>query len=124
MMRILRSKDCGNSPKNQLVENLAVALSTGDRRTVSELVTDDVRWSIVGADVFHGREAALQELERVNGDSIVELTVEHVVTHGKSGAVNGTIKYRSRTRAFCDVFEFGNAKGTSVSQITSYRIDV
>jgi hypothetical protein len=122
MTKIVRSKDCGNSPKNQLVENLAVALATGDRRTAASLVTDDVQWNIVGGEVLSGRETVLRALLDVNGKAIVQLTVLHVVTHGKAGAVNGTVQFRDTEQGFCDVFEFSNAKATNVSQITSYRI--
>lgn len=124
MTKVVRSNDCGNYPKNQLVENLAVALSTGDHRTVSELVTDDVQWSIVGGETLQGREAVLQALPQVAAAPVVTLTVLHVVTHGKSGAVNGTVQHRTGSVGFCDVFEFSNTRGTSVSRITSYRIKV
>lgn len=123
MTKIVRSRDCGNSPKNLLIENLAVALVTGDRRTAASLLTADVQWNIVGGKVLSGREAVLQELEDVNSKSIVQLTVWHAVTHGKAGAVNGLVQFRETTQGFCDVFEFSSAKGTSVSQITSYRIN-
>lgn len=123
MTKIERSEMCGNSPKNQRVEDLAVALATADRRVVSELVTNEAQWRIVGGGVVRGREAILQALEMINGDSFVKMIVEHVLTHGKSGAVNGTICYQAKTRSFCDIFEFSNAKGTAVSQITSYQID-
>jgi hypothetical protein len=123
MTRVVRSKDCGNSPKNQLVEDLAVALSTGDRGTVARLVTDDAQWRVIGGNTLRGREAVLQAIEHVDRGSIVMLTVWHVITHGKSGAVNGTIQNADGTREFCDVFEFESAKGTSISQVTSYRID-
>jgi len=123
MTKITRSKACGNSPKNQLVENLSVALLTGDVRTVSYLVSDDVEWRRVGGDVIRGRQALLQSVQRGNGASIVRLTVEHVVTHGRSGAVDGTIQYRGKASGFCDVFEFGNTKGTTVDRITTYRVD-
>lgn len=123
MTKVVRSKDCGNSPKNQLAENLAVALWTGDLRTVADLVTDDVQWSVVGGEALHGREAVLRALPDVNGAPVATLTVSHVVTHGRAAAVDGTVQYRGGTRGFCDVFEFGSAKGTSVSRIISYRID-
>lgn len=123
MTKIERSKDCGNSPKNQLVEDLAVALALGDRHAVAHLLTTDAFWRIVGGKAFRGREAVLQALEHRDGDSIEKLIILHVVSHGKSGAVDGTIQYRDAERGFCHVFEFGNAKGTSVSAIISYQID-
>jgi hypothetical protein len=121
-MKVVRSKDCGNSPKNQLVENLAVALATGDTATATKLVTDDVEWSIVGAEELHGRDAIVVVLERA-GTKGSKLTVAHVLSHGKVGAVNGVVEHKSRVTHFCDMFEFANAKGTSIARITSYRIE-
>jgi hypothetical protein len=37
---------------------------------------------------------------------------------------DGTLKLKNgETRAFCDVYEFSGAKGTSVKEITSYAIE-
>jgi hypothetical protein len=69
MVKINVSQDCGNSPKNKLVQ---------------------------------------------------QLTIEHVVTHGRAGTLNGSIILMDgTTRAFCDVHEFSGAKGTHVKAITS-----
>jgi hypothetical protein len=122
MTKIVRSKDCGNSPKNRLAENLAVALLAGDDKTVTELTTDDVEWIMVGGEILHGRGAVLRALPKVVG-APVTLTVSHVMTHGKSGAVDGTVLHRAGSARFCEVFEFSNAKGTRVNRIISYRID-
>jgi hypothetical protein len=52
------------------------------------------------------------------------LTICHVVTHGKAGAVNGAIQFEGGpSREFCDVYGFTNAKGTCVQAITSYVVD-
>jgi hypothetical protein len=65
--------------------------------------------------------------EKVRAQETAEaktVTIHHVVTHGKAGAVNGTMKLKDgRSRQFCDVHEFTNAKGTSVRAITSYVIE-
>lgn len=122
MTEIIRSQDCGNSPKNQLVENLSIALLTNELKNQSDLVTEDVKWNKVGGKSLHGREVILNELDTISGHSILKLIVVHAITHGKSGAVNGEVQYESSTEGFCFVFEFANAKGKSVRQITSYHI--
>ena len=93
MTKIMRSKDRGNSPKNQLVENLAIALAMSDVRTIADLVADDVQWNIVGGKVFHGRETVLQVLEQMKDDSILVLTVCHVITHGNLAILKIQIIY-------------------------------
>ncbi len=124
MTRIVRSGNCRNSPKNQLVEDLAVALLTGDRQAVSGLVTDDVQWTTVGGEAVQGRQALGDSLQGVEPAGIEELVVLHVVTHGKSGAVDGTIVDGGRQQGFCHVFDFANTRGSTVQRITSYRISV
>lgn len=122
MPTIERSDDCGNSPKNKLVEDLAVALLTRDTKVVSDLVTNDVEWSVAGGKTITGREAVLGSLDTVNEPVIEELVVFHAVTHGKAGAVNGKVRARSGSADFCHVFEFSSAKGTAVKGITSFLI--
>ena len=121
-MEIKRSQDCGNSPKNQLVENLTIALLTGKLQTQSEIVTDDSEWTIVGGKSLSGRKAMLVEMEAVRGRSILKLSIDHAITHGKAGAVNGEGQYESSKEGFCFVFEFANIKGTTLRQITSYQL--
>ena len=124
MTRVIAAEDCGNSPKNLFVASLATAFAKGDTRFILGSVTDDIRWQIVGQQLVQGKEAFAEALQRMTCDKVAELTLGHVVTHGKAGAVNGTQKLEGgRTRAFCEVYEFSGAKGTRVSAITSYVIE-
>ena len=52
MTEVERSGDCGNSPKNKLLEDLSVALYTSDAEFVLDRVTDDIQWNIVGEEVI------------------------------------------------------------------------
>lgn len=124
MSTVVRSGDCGNSPKNQLVENLAVALSMADGGVVSDLVSDDAHWTLVGGGAWHGRDAILRRLEQGDSTPVVRLTVAHVVSHGNSGAADGVVEREDLRSAFCHVFEFTSARGTSVSAITTYEVDL
>jgi hypothetical protein len=47
MAEIIRSTDCGNSPKNKFVENLEVAFAQRDTDFLLDSVADDVHWNIV-----------------------------------------------------------------------------
>lgn len=121
-MEIVRINDCGNSPKNQLVESLTIALLTGALQIQSDIVTEDAQWNIVGGKVLYGREAILAEMETIHSSSILKLSVEHAISHGKAGAVNGEIQYETAKEGFCFFFEFASIKGTSICQITSYQL--
>jgi hypothetical protein len=124
MTKISGSGDCGNSPKNQLLEKLAIALVLGDPAAL-ELLSADVVWQQVGQAEQRGHDAVRQHLTQRASEPIAELQIEHVVNHGKAGAVNGSVRYAdTRCLMFCHMFEFSNTKGTAVKQIRSYLIEI
>lgn len=124
MTRIIIGEDCGNSPKNIFVQDLTIAFAKGDSKFLLDNVTDDIRWNKVGDELVEGKYKFAEALKNLKENKAVQLTVQHVATHGKAGAVNGRIILRNgRTRAFCDVYEFSNAKGTAIKEITSYIIE-
>jgi hypothetical protein len=120
MTIIQKSSDCGNSPKNRLLQELTIAMARGDTQRVRELVSDDVHWLAIGRQPVHGVDAFCKWISRYGAAS--RLTIEHVVSHGRSGAVNGVVSFGEKSRAFCHMYEFASAKGTSVKSLTSYTI--
>lgn len=124
MIKIARSKDCGNSPKNKFVEDVEIAFATRDLEFLLDSVTDDIHWHIVGGSSVRGRDAFAEAIKsNPQNTQVTEITIHHVMTHGKAGAVNGTVMDgKGRTFDFCSVYEFSNAKGTSIREITSYII--
>ena len=124
MPRIVASEDCGNSPKNAFVEKLSIALALGDSAVVLEAVSEDIRWDRIGKPPLQGKEALALALGQVASQPLDDLVILHAISHGRDGAVNGTIKLRNGgKRAFCHVIEFSSAKGASVRLITSYFVD-
>jgi len=124
-MTVIRGgEDCGNSPKNIFLRDLTIAFARGDAKDILDRVTEDILWNFAGRRTIRGKQDFAAALEQMKNDPVVEITIRHVVSHGKAGAVNGTRKLESGTNtAFCDVYEFSSAKGTSVREITSYVIE-
>lgn len=48
MTKIKRSGMCGNSPKNQLVEELAIALILGDKSNLNQWLTEQASIRLIG----------------------------------------------------------------------------
>jgi hypothetical protein len=125
MTRVIISEDCSNSPKNIFAQNLTIAFAKNDAKFILGSVTDDICWNIIGENTIQGKDDLSKALERMDKNKAMELTINHVMTHGKAGAVNGTLKLKNGImRAFCDVYEFSGAKGTNVKEITSYVIEI
>lgn len=124
MTRVIIGEDCGNSPKNIFVQEITIALAKGDVKSVLNSVTEDIRWSIVGDRVLQGTEQFVEALQEKKNEKVVELKIQHIATHGKTGAVDGTLKFKNKSHAFCHMYEFNNAKGNAVKEITSYIIKI
>jgi hypothetical protein len=122
MTKIQLSEDCGNSPKNQLLQALTVAIARADSEQILSHVTKEVQWSPVGRKPILGSQSVVDALVRMG--PATSLQVGHVVSHGRSGAVDGIVAFGAKKRAFCHVYEFASAKGSQVSGITTYSIAI
>lgn len=123
-MRIQRSGDCNNSPKNILLEELTVALLGGDAARATALTAPSVRWRVPGATAVEGQAALAQMVKRSKSTATSTLTIHHVVSHGRAGAVTVSLRPgRGPAAELCLFFTFANAKGTSVDSIVTYRAD-
>ena len=121
-MKVQRSGDCGNSPKNVFAEEVTIAIAKRDTRFLRAKLTDDVRWNVVGARIVDGKQAFCDALA-MQSDAVTKLVINHVVSHGRAAAVNGVAEdAEGGSIDFCNVYEFGNAKGNSLKSITAYAV--
>lgn len=125
MAKLIVGEDCGNSPKNIFLKDLTAAFAKRDSKYILAHATEDIRWNIVGDGSIRGKDGFADALKQLKSTKVKVVTIHHIATHGKSGFVNGTIQWKNgRTSAFCDVYEFSNAKGIAVKEIASYVIEV
>jgi len=119
-MKVIRSSDCGNSPKQKLLEDMSVALAGADAGLIDSLAVPELVWLHVGKKPVEGQDAVLSAI-RKSGPA-TEVAIERVVSHGRAGAVNGIITRGSKRAAFCHMFEFNNTKCTYVKSISTYSV--
>lgn len=116
-MKINGSRDCGNSPKNRIVQDIAVALEAGNLPETG--IDGSTVWHRADGRKLEGAESLRSALDEVlPAESI---TVSHAISHGKAGAANGvSVLAGGRTRRFCHVVEFTSVKATTIAEIDSY----
>ncbi|ALS99894.1 nuclear transport factor 2 family protein [Lacimicrobium alkaliphilum] len=117
MSQVSRSADCGNSPKNKMVEDIAIALETRDTDFLRSILDPEVMWNYVGGTVTTSAAILVQVGEL---DKPTSLTVDHVISHGKTGAVNGYTRKGKSEQRFCHVIEFTSVKCNRIRRIESY----
>jgi hypothetical protein len=122
-MRIIKSDDCGNSPKTKSIQEIEIAFAKGDSQFLLARVTPDIQWCIVGAKQIEGMDALREMLGAVHRSPVTQIAIRHAFTHGKAGCVNGVRQHKDgKTYDFSTVYEFSSAKGASVSQVIHYAI--
>lgn len=117
MTKVLGSRDCGNSPKNRFVQDLAVSMECGE--PMPEAFSDEVIWEHSPAKSTLGKNVVLADLAaRPKPDFIA---ISHAISHGKVGAASGEVTFPDgNRRRFCHVFEFTNNKADRVAVVRSY----
>ena len=125
MTKIVSSPNCGNSPKMEFIKNFNIAFAKAEVQFISENVTDEIVWNIIGDKRIEGKENFTEELELMKSEKATELTIDQVLSHGKEGAANGTMKMKNGKKyAFSDFYVFKNTKSTDLKSITSYVIEI
>lgn len=125
MPKITINADCANAPKKLLLRDLNIAFARADVEAILALMSDDIVWRMVGADVADGKAAVRQALEAMKDAVASELVIDSIITCGSEGAVNGEIRLEGgSTYAFCDVVQFTGAAGDKIKTITSYAIEI
>jgi len=116
--------DCGNAPKKLMLKEVAAALLLKDIDSVGEQLADQVAWHKVGEISYKGKEAVAKAAEAEKDNKAKEIQIETIITHGTTGAVNGTLATEALQRyAFCHIYQFTSAgKKGKIKEITSYMI--
>lgn len=125
MIKITVKPDCGNAPKNELLKNLNIAFAEGNLPWLRQRVTDDIVWDRVGDTKVEGKENFFAAIEKMKATKVSELKIDRVLTHGKEGAVSGSmVTGKGKRFAFSDFYEFSSARAEKIKTITSYIIPI
>ena len=125
MTKIISSPNCGNSPKMEFLKEFNIAFAEGNVKFLTESVTNEIIWNIIGDRKIEGSENFAKELEKMKEQKTTELILDQILSHGKEGAANGIIKIQNGKKyAFSDFYTFNNTKGKKLKSITSYLIEI
>lgn len=124
MTKIISSPNCGNSPKMEFLKEFKIGFAKVDIGFITENVTDDIIWKIVGDRKIEGKENFTVELKKMTFEKANELVLEQILSHGKDGAVNRIIKMQNGKKyAFSDFYKFKGDKDVKIKSITSYIVE-
>jgi hypothetical protein len=111
-MKIIKSADCGNSPKNLLVQEICIAYIKRDFKFFKRFIADEAKLGDIWQVGDNGK-AALSD--------VIQVRINHPISHGKSGAAEYTVHYKDKqTEQFCLFVEFDSAAGKKNQRLERY----
>lgn len=117
MTRVARSPDCGNSPKNQKTEAIALALM-GVGTLSDDMIAEGASWDRFGTGLT-GRGAIRKAHEATPAHDWIEIS--EIVSHGKAGSVSGRLqRVGEAPRIFCHVIRYTSASARQIAHIVSF----
>ncbi|WP_297337544.1 nuclear transport factor 2 family protein [Algoriphagus sp.] len=109
----------------ELIKQFTIAFAGSEVGFIIDSVTDQIVWTSIGKKKIKGKENFAEEVKKMQGEKAMELALDQILSHGKQGAANGTLKMQNGKRyAFSDFYVFQDAKGTKIKSITSYVIEI
>ncbi|MEX2380639.1 MAG: nuclear transport factor 2 family protein [Vicingaceae bacterium] len=126
-MKVNCKEDCGNAPLKEMIRDFNIAFGQGDVESIAEKLTDDMVWEMMGEHKFVGKEKVVEELEKMKEYTASELSIDHIITHGKAASCNGSfiMKEGGAKYAFCDVYDFDKSgKNARIKKMISFGIKI
>ncbi|WP_439443700.1 hypothetical protein ACSMFR_02655 [Listeria aquatica] len=124
-MKISLPKSCENAPRKKIVADFTLDLLKQEQNTISEYADLNIVLHFLHEKkTISGLPNLLESLKAERENQIREVTVEHVITHGNTAAINGQIFFAEGGRLeFCDVYRFASTvKTAKVKEIKCYWI--
>lgn len=114
--------NCGNAPRKIIVRDFLIALYSRNSFDVTEMLTPNICWEIVGVSSLDGIDSVRDWLLAETAPT--ELHINTIITHGRESGADGNIVFANGTvLRFCHMLMFaGAAKSAKITEIRSFCI--
>lgn len=119
--KVIHSKNCENSPKNTLVEQIAIELLCGEKVNES-IYADTVRIRSNSGEEDCLKKDIKPKIFRLVHEGIREVVVESTISHGSMGFSSLRLKYDKATIDIGILIEFNSAAAKFVTRISLYDL--
>lgn len=121
MVKIRIQPNCGNAPRKLFLKDVNVAFINGDIKFFMDNISDAISWEIVGQSFVTGKAIFLESVQEHKLWKAQELVIDTIITHGPDASVSGQITMADNSKiAFCDIYRFKSAGGTTINSIKTF----
>lgn len=113
---------CRNAPRAQIVRDFVVAVQNKDLDHLSQWLTENIQWDVVGFQKLDGLSEVLDWLSKARDN--VALSFNSILTHGREASTDGQVtNNRNISVAFSYVITFASAANSAkIKAVRSYLV--
>lgn len=106
------------------------AFFQGNQEFIRNNITEDVKWTMVGAETIRGKQAFLDTAFKVEeGYSNLEYSIDFLVTEDSKAVVKGKMKVKepagtSKLYAFCDLYVLSDEEESQIKEVTTFLMAI
>lgn len=120
-MEIKLPTDCGNAPRIGIVRDFAVHWAKSDEAAISEWLTDEAKWTLIGGGTHSGPEAAGKVSPPFNPECVEIISI---ITHGRLASCDGYLEAGGKRIDFSHALRFASTvKTAKIAELRSYCIE-
>jgi hypothetical protein len=109
-VEIVRNNDCGNSPKNKLIQELSIGISLGLWAGINQNINDETKIRFIANKVIEKQLIEyVQSNKGIIDGRIDKVEVISSISHGKTGAGNILIVNEDEKKELCFMYELKSA---------------
>ncbi len=109
----------------QVIQQIVEAFDKNDTKTVLDMMTDDIEWTMIGDRTITGKVAMREWFSKTEDMKMAYSTKNNIIIEERLAAVNGEVSCKGKDGItfhmyYCDIYELENDQ---VKKMTSYIID-
>jgi len=113
-MKLYKSENCGNSPKNKFIEEFIIDLF--EEQNIKDKISENITIELIGMKIPTGLNQF--SLKKIIDEEIMEIYIYDAISHGKKGAIDLKLKTVHETIINIGIFlEFKTLKADKISYL-------
>lgn len=109
--------------REQFLHNLNKAFAKNDVDYITNCVSDDIKWIMVGDDTIRGKANVARSLNEMSNGVPFTLQIGDLIIHQNKAVVEGNMTSpKGEAYAFCDIYTFADRENPLIKEMSSYVI--
>ena len=111
--------------RDEFIRQLNDAFAECNTKFLSDSVTSDIQWKIVGEKIISGKDQFEKSLDKMKLGGPLNIEVQDIINTEERAVVEGIVEFRIETGrkkkyAFCDIYTFAKDHNNKIQELRTY----